>query len=171
MLEIRIATVNDATHIALLGRITYTQSHGDFIEDKRNLLDFYEKNYAVSQIRKELLDDNNLFWIVFSDELPIGFAKLCLNINQLNLGDTNSCKLQRLYILNDFISLKIGSKLQDLILQKAISLNFKKIWLTVYYKNTKGIKFYKKYDFKEIGSIDFYVGKTNYENLIFSKNL
>ena len=171
MLEIRIATINDATHIALLGRITYTQSHGDYIENKQNLLDFYEKNYAVSQIRKELLDENNLFWIVFSDELPIGFAKLCLNINQFNLRDTNSCKLQRLYILNDFIALKIGSRLQDLILQKAISLNFKNIWLTVYYKNTKGIKFYKKYDFKEIGSIDFYVGKTNYENLIFAKTL
>jgi ribosomal protein S18 acetylase RimI-like enzyme len=171
MLEIRRATVNDATHIALLGRITYTQSHGNFIENKQNLLDYYEKNYSVTQIRKELLDENNLFWIVFSDELPIGFAKLCLSINQLNLRDTSSCKLQRLYILNDFISLKIGSRLQEIILQNAISLNFKKIWLTVYHKNIKGIKFYKKYDFKEIGSIDFYVGNTNYENLIFSKNL
>ena len=171
MLKIRRATTNDATHIALLGRITYTQSHGDYIEDKQNLLEFYDKHYSVSQIRKELLDKNNLFWIVFSDELPIGFAKLCLNVNQLNSRDTNFCKLQRLYILNDFIALRIGSQLQDLILQTAIDLNFKNIWLTVYYKNTKGIKFYKKYGFKEIGSIDFYVGKTNYENLIFNKTL
>jgi len=171
MLEIRRASINDATHIALLGRITYTQSHGDYIENKQNLLDFYGKHYSVSQIRKELLDENNMFWIVFSDELPIGFAKLCLNINQLNLRDTDFCKLQRLYILNDFIALRIGSQLQDLILQKAMELNFKKIWVTVYNKNTKGIKFYKKYDFKEIGSIDFKVGETNYENLIFAKNL
>ncbi|MBU3012162.1 GNAT family N-acetyltransferase [Polaribacter vadi] len=171
MIEIRRATENDATYIALLGRITYTESHGDYIENKKNLLDFYNTYYAVSQIKKELNDINNLFWIVFSDELPIGFAKLCLNVNTSNLEDKNYCKLQRLYILNDFIGFKIGTQLQDIILKKAVELNYKKIWLTAYYKNTKGIKFYKRYDFKKVGSIDFYVGETNYENLIFEKKL
>ena len=171
MLEIRRANVNDAIHIALLGRITYTESHGDYIENKQNLLDFYNTHYSVSQIRKEINDKNNVFWIVFSDELPIGFAKLCLNENHNNLVDNSSCKLQRLYILNDFIAHKIGSQLQDIILQKAVDLNYKTIWLTAYYKNTKGIKFYQKYGFKKIGSIDFFVGETNYENLIYSKEL
>ena len=103
MIEIRRATVADAIHIALLGRITYTESHGDYVENKKDLLDFYDKHYAVSNIRKELNDAENLFWIVFSDELPIGFAKLCLNEDLSNLKDNNFCKLQRLYILNDFI--------------------------------------------------------------------
>jgi ribosomal protein S18 acetylase RimI-like enzyme len=171
MLEIRKATVLDATYIALLGRITYTESHGNFIENKQNLLDYYNTNYSVAQIKKELSDKNNIFWIVFSDELSIGFAKLCLNKNHENKPDKDYCKLQRLYLLNDFIALKIGSQLQEIILQKATELNFKKVWLTAYYKNIKGIKFYEKYGFKETGSIDFFVGDTNYENLIFTKNL
>ncbi|MCH3885597.1 GNAT family N-acetyltransferase [Tenacibaculum aquimarinum] len=171
MITIRRATENDATHIALLGRITYTESHGDYIEDKQNLLDFYKKHYSVSQIRKELNDEENLFWIIFSDELPIGFAKLCLDVNHHNLKDKKTCKLQRLYILNDFLALKIGSQMQDIILKTATDLNYKNIWLTAYYKNTKGIKFYKRYGFNQIGSIDFYVGETNYENLIFAKEL
>lgn len=65
MLEIRKATVLDATYIALLGRITYTESHGNFIENKQNLLDYYNTNYSVAQIKKELSDKNNIFWIVF----------------------------------------------------------------------------------------------------------
>ena len=171
MIEIRRANIEDAIHIALLGRITYTESHGEYIENKQNLLDFNDKHYAVSNIKKELNDKNNLFWIAFSDELPIGFAKICLNENPQNKVDSNFCKLQRLYILNDFISLRIGSQMQDIILQKCIDLKFKTVWLTAYYKNTKGIKFYKKYGFEQIGSIDFFVGETNYENLIFAKNL
>ena len=87
------------------------------------------------------------------------------------LEDKNSCKLQRLYILNDFIALKIGSQLQDLILEKAKELNFTSIWLTAYYKNIKGLRFYDRYGFKQIGSIDFFVGETNYENLVFAKKL
>lgn len=171
MITIRRANTNDAVHIALLGRITYTESHGDFIENKAFLLDFYKTHYSVSKIREELNDDKNLYWIVFSDELPIGFAKVSLDVNYPNLESTNSCKLQRLYILNDFIALKIGSQLQDTILEKVTALKFDTIWLTAYYKNTKGIKFYKKYGFKEVGSIDFYVGEKNYENLVFAKKL
>ncbi|MCG1036419.1 GNAT family N-acetyltransferase [Polaribacter sargassicola] len=171
MITIRRATITDATYIALLGRVTYTESHGNFVENKQNLLDFYKKYYSVTQIKTEINDENNLFWIIFSDDLPIGFAKLTLNIDTENNTNIDFCKLQRLYILNDFINLKIGSQLQEIILKKATDLNFKTIWLTAYYKNTKGLKFYKKYGFKEAGSIDFYVGETNYENLIFSKDL
>jgi ribosomal protein S18 acetylase RimI-like enzyme len=171
MITIRIATEADAVYISLLGRITYTESHGEYIEDKKNLLEFYNTYYSVSKIRDELNDTENIFWIVFSDELPIGFAKLSLNITNEKLEDKNSCKLQRLYILNDFIALKIGSQLQDLILEKAIELNFTSIWLTAYYKNIKGLRFYDRYGFKQIGSIDFFVGETNYENLVFAKKL
>ena len=171
MVVIRRATEADAIHISLLGRITYTESHGDYIENKKDLLEFYNIHYSVSQIRKELNDTENIFWIVFSDELPIGFAKLSLNITNPKLDDNKSCKLQRIYILNDFIALKIGSKLQDVILEKALELKYTNIWLTVYYKNTKGIHFYQKYGFKEVGNVNFIVGKTNYENLILSKKL
>ncbi|MGJ8743073.1 GNAT family N-acetyltransferase [Polaribacter sp.] len=171
MITIKRATLSDAIHIALLGRITYTESHGEYIENKKYLLDYYNTHYAVDQIRKEINDKNNLFWIVFSDELPIGFAKLSLHTNYPKLENHNSCKLQRLYILNDFIALKIGSQLQEIILKTATELKCTTIWLTAYYKNTKGIHFYKKYGFKEIGNIDFFVGEKNYENLVFAKKL
>jgi ribosomal protein S18 acetylase RimI-like enzyme len=171
MTQIRRATTDDAAHIALLGRITYTESHGNYIENKEDLLQFYDKYYSVSQIQKELKDANNLFWIGFSDQLPIGFGKLSIHSNYPKLAKVNSCRLQRLYILNDFISFKIGSQLLEIILEKSTFLKFENIWLSVYYKNTKGINFYKKYDFNKIGETDFFVGEKKYENLVFAKNL
>ena len=171
MIDIRIAKISDAEYISLLGRITYTESHGGYIEDKENLQAFYKKYYSVSRIREEISDAKNIFWIVFSDELPVGFAKLSLGLKHPVSEEKNSCKLERLYILNDFIALKIGSKLQDIILNKATNLKFQSIWLSAYYKNTKAIQFYKKYGFKKVGEMDFFVGETNYPNLIFAKNL
>jgi ribosomal protein S18 acetylase RimI-like enzyme len=171
MIEIRKATATDAIHIALLGRITYTESHGHYINEKEDLLQFYNEYYSVSRIREEINDAKNIFWIVFLDELPIAFAKLSLDISFPKFSEIKSCKLQRLYILNDFIGLKIGSQLQEIILKEAINLEYKIIWLTAYYKNIKGIHFYKKYGFIESGKIDFFVGESNYENLVFVKNL
>jgi|TARA_B110000240_G_C13398369_1_gene409861 hypothetical protein len=40
MITIRRATIADALHIALLGRITYTESHGSYINEKED----YELN-------------------------------------------------------------------------------------------------------------------------------
>jgi ribosomal protein S18 acetylase RimI-like enzyme len=171
MIEIRIATISDAEYISLLGRVTYTESHGNYIEDKENLQDFYKKYYSVSRIREEISDVKNIFWIVFSDELPVGFAKLSLDLKHPISEENNTCKLLRLYILNDFIALKIGSKLQEIILKKATDLQYQCIWLSAYYKNKKAINFYKKYGFKEVGKMDFFVGETNYPNLIFAKDL
>ena len=171
MIKIRRATPTDAIHIALLGRITYTESHGGYIDEKEDLLNFYNEYYSVSKIRAELNNEENLFWIVFYDELPIGFAKLSLHIKYPESTEISSCKLQRLYILNDFIGLKIGSRLQEIILKKAADLKFKNIWLTAYYKNKKGIKFYERYGFIKSGKVDFFVGDSNYENLIFVKKI
>ena len=106
MIEIRKATATDAIHIALLGRITYTESHGHYINEKEDLLQFYNEYYSVSRIREEINDVKNIFWIVFLDELPIAFAKLSLDISFPKFSEIKSCKLQRLYILNDFIGLK-----------------------------------------------------------------
>ena len=39
-IEIRRANLADATSIALLGRVTYTQSHGRYIENKKSYLNF-----------------------------------------------------------------------------------------------------------------------------------
>lgn len=170
-IEIRRANLTDAVSISLLGRVTYTQSHGSYIENKKDLIDFYNDSYAVSKIRTELKDAKNLYWIVFSDELPVGFAKILLNINPPNSQELNSCKLEKIYILEDFIGYKIGTKLQEALLEAVTQLHFKSIWLAVYYKNTKGIKFYQKHGFKEAGNIDFVVGEISYRNLILLKKL
>ncbi|MDB2571587.1 GNAT family N-acetyltransferase [Polaribacter sp.] len=170
-IEIRRANSADATSIALLGRVTYTQSHGRYIENKKELFEFYNDAYSVSKIRDELKEAKNLYWIVFSDELPIGFAKLSLKNTPPNSQELNSCKLEKIYILDDFTGYKIGTKLQKILLKTAKQLHFKNIWLAVYYKNTKGINFYQKHGFKKTGDIDFVVGESVYRNLILLKKI
>ena len=167
---IREAKIEDATYIALLGRITYTESHGKYIIDKSDLIPYYNEFFSVKNITKEIKNKNIVFWIAFVDNLPVGFAKISLN-NSYNQEIKKASKLEKIYILNDFIGMNIGSKLQKLIFEKVNKSNCEIIWLAVYSKNTKAQEFYKKSGFKQVGFIDFKVGKHNYENYIFSKKL
>jgi len=155
MIHIRRATELDTSLIGLLGRVTFTESHGEYITEKKDLLAYLDKSFSIEQIKKELKDANNFFWIAFYKDFPIGYV----------------ARFERIYVLEDFIHLKIGRQLQDLVLKKAKDLKFNWIWLTVYIKNYRAINFYTKSKYKNIGTIIFTVGNEKHDNTVFAKEL
>lgn len=171
MITTRIATESDATILALLGRITYVESHGHFIADKNDLSNYCDNAFSVTKIRQGLNNSKNIFYIVFLNDLPIGYTKLVLNVAHESVISQNNCRLEKIYILNEFIPLKIGQQLLDLMVEKAKELQLDTMWLSVYIKNNRAIRFYERNEFKNVGEINFLVNGTTYENTVFSKKL
>ncbi|MFY0604983.1 MAG: GNAT family N-acetyltransferase [Flavobacteriaceae bacterium] len=171
MINIRIATLADAQILALLGRVTYKESHGDFIENKDSLLNYQNDAFSIAKIKAELQDPAALFYIAYVNGLPVGYSKLILGAKKKLVLSKNTCSLERIYVLNDFIPMKIGRDLLNISLDKAAELEFDTIWLSVYFKNERAINFYKKNDFEAIGFTDFILDGTNYNNILFLKKL
>ncbi len=164
MIEIRSATKNDISTLALLGRITFTESHGHFIENKEDLLTYNDKAFSLETLETCLQTPNNLFYIMYRKGFPIGYAKIVLNATSKHVTSEKSCRLERIYILQEFIPLKLGQHLFDFTLKKIVALRHNYIWLTVNIHNARAINFYKKNDFIEIGTLDFVVADKGYEN-------
>ena len=55
---------------------------------------------------------------------------LKLNSKSEFIESKSVCQLQKIYVLKDFLSMRIGFELQNLLLQKS-KLEFNKIWLSV----------------------------------------
>ena len=170
-IKIRLANKEDAKFIALLGRITFTETFGHFFRDKQDLLNYYNSTFSVEKVENGIAKPNNVFWIAFANRLPVGYSKLKLNSKSEFIDSTNICQLQKIYVLKDFLSMKIGFELQDLLLKKAQELKFKGIWLSVLNSNERAIKFYKKNGFEKIGNHDFQIGKENFEFIAMRKEL
>ena len=170
-IEIRLAKKEDAQFIALLGRITFTETFGHFFRDKQDLLDYYNSTFSVHKIKNGIDKPNNIFWIAFVNQLPVGYAKLKLNSKSEFIELKNVCQLQKIYVLKNFLSMKIGFELQNLLLKKAKELEFKQIWLSVLNSNERAIGFYKKNGFEKIGNHDFQIGKENFEFIAMNKEL
>lgn len=170
-IEIRLAKKEDAQCIALLGRITFTETFGLLFRDKQDLLNYYNSTFSVEKIENGIAKPNNVFWIAFANRLPVGYAKLKLNSKSEFVESKNICQLQKIYVLKDFLSLKIGFKLQNILLKKAKELEFNKIWLSVLNSNERAINFYKKNGFEKIGNHDFQIGKENFEFIAMKKEL
>jgi ribosomal protein S18 acetylase RimI-like enzyme len=170
-IEIRLANKDDSKFIALLARVTFTETFGHFFSDKQDLLDYYNSTFSVDKIENSFSKPNNVYWIAFVDRLPVGYAKLKLNSQSEFMSERNVCQLQKIYVLKDFLSMKIGFELQNLLLNKAIEKKIRKIWLSVLKSNERAINFYLKNGYMEIGNHDFQIGKENFEFIAMSKRL
>jgi ribosomal protein S18 acetylase RimI-like enzyme len=171
MLEIRKAHNKDAPIIALLGRITFTETFGHLFRDKNDLMDYYDNTFSVEKINQSIKKPENVFWLAFVNKLPVGYAKLKLNSKSEFIHSDSICQLQKIYVLNDFLSMKIGSELQTELFSEAKKSGFKHIWLSVLKTNDRAIRFYKKYGFSKAGQHSFSIGKEDFDFIAMHKTL
>lgn len=171
MIKIRKAKKADTEVLALLGRLTWSESHGQYIDDKNNLLKYLDENFSISKTKQEINNSKNLFYIIYVDDLPVGYAKLIVNKKQENIASENICQLERIFIQNEFIPLKIGQQLLTFVEEKAKELQLDTMWLSVYIKNNRAIRFYERNEFINVGELNFLVDGKEYENIVFSKRI
>jgi ribosomal protein S18 acetylase RimI-like enzyme len=171
MIKIKKATEADTDVLALLGRLTWAESHGHYVEDKSDVSKYLNENFSVSKMKQEIKDPKKLFYIIYADDLPVGYGKLIINAINESVASQNCCQLQRIFILNEFIPLKIGKLLLSFLVEQVKALQLDTMWLTVYIKNDRAIRFYEKNEFKNVGNLNFIVNGKAYDNIIFSKTL
>lgn len=171
MLQIRKATPDDAQYIALLGRITFNETFGHLFSDPNDLLVYHENTFSVTKIASSLQKPQNVFWIASYDGLPVGYAKLKLYSPSEFLNENNVFQLQKIYVLKDFLSKKIGLHLQNALFEEAQKQGCTTIWLSVLKENERAIQFYAKNDFKPIGEHDFQIGKEKFRFIAMAKKL
>ncbi|PRX54871.1 GNAT family N-acetyltransferase [Flagellimonas meridianipacifica] len=171
MEQIRQAKKGDATLIAMLGRTTFNEAFGHLFHSHDELKTYLSATFSIEKIENSLEKENNVYWIAFVDRLPVGYAKLKLRSPSNFIRSTNISQLQKIYVLKDFLSLKIGRHLQDQVFATAVRSGAKDIWLSVWQGNQRAIRFYEKNAFKNVGNHQFTIGTQTFDFMIMSKRL
>lgn len=170
-MKVRIANISDAKIISSLMITTFDETFGHLFEDRQVLLDYFNAFFSINKVKNGLQKENNVFWIAFVDEKPVGYAKLKLNSSTEFISENKISQLQKIYVLKEFISLKIGYQLQKVLLKKAKNFGSNQIWLSVFVENKRAINFYLRNDFNQIGKHQFQIGKYNFDFIAMSKKL
>lgn len=171
MIKITKANEADTEVLALLGRLTWAESHGQYIHDKNDIPKYLHENFSIAKTNQNIKNPNIHYYICYVDELPVGYVKLVANAKQEHVDSKNIIQLERIFIFKDFIPLKIGQQLLNHVEEHAKELGFDTMWLSVYIKNNRAIRFYEKNNFKNVGDLNFIVNGKDYENIVFSKTL
>ncbi|WP_420400571.1 GNAT family N-acetyltransferase [Flagellimonas sp.] len=171
MIQLREAHTKDAAVIALLARVTFTETFGHYFRDPSDLDQYLNQTFGVTKLRTSLSKPNNVFWLAYMDELPVGYAKLKRHSPSPFLNSNKVCQLQKIYVLKDFLSQKVGLALQEILLNRAQEEGFQKIWLSVLKENERAIRFYAKNGFDTFGDHDFSIGQEDFEFQVMAKDL
>lgn len=169
MKKIRLATIDDAKDIAYLGRTTFSETFGDLFQDNGDLPQYLEKTYADTKIASSFQNDNNVFFMALVNNTPVGYAKLKIDSSTPFIAGKHIAQLQKIYVLQEYLSLKIGHGLQNAVFETAQHHKAEKIWLSVYKGNERAIRFYQKNDFSIVGHHNFSIGSHDFEFLGMAK--
>ncbi|WP_347219611.1 GNAT family N-acetyltransferase [Chryseobacterium sp.] len=169
MIQIRAAIPEDAQHIALLGRITFTETFSEYFRDQQDLFDYFERTFSVAKIRNSIQNPNNKFWMAFWNDLPIGYAKLKINSPTEFIDSKAVSQLQKIYVLKEFLDKKAGKALMDELMASFENSDQQYIWLSVLNSNERALQFYEKNGFSKIGEHHFSIGKEDFDFFALSK--
>ena len=150
----------DAELLADMGKKSLLQSHGHSAPDYI-MQAYVDKSFSIEACAKELSDDTNIFYAVTYQGEPAGYFKTVHNVSHATVNLQPVTKLERLYLLDHFFGLNLGQQL----LQKAIELSKeageKGMWLNVWKKNERAIRFYEKSGFETVGESLFVLTETH----------
>lgn len=124
-------------------------------EDFKNYMD---RAFSKEQLKKELLNENVSFYLVYNDNNLVGYFKLNERDAQTEAFGDTSLEIERIYVLNEFQGKQFGKQMLFKIIETAKFKKLEFIWLGVWEKNTAAIRFYERHGFVKIGTHPYYIG-------------
>ncbi|MDB5209224.1 MAG: family N-acetyltransferase [Sediminibacterium sp.] len=117
--------------------------------------DWYMNEYAYhpEKLRSELADDNNLHYIVYENEEPMGYLKLRVNATSPGFEKYNYLEIERIYLHKAIAGKGIGKQL--MLLSEEIAHEHKKemIFLKAMDTSMDAINFYQKMGYTKCGTL------------------
>jgi diamine N-acetyltransferase len=151
------AGIADAATLTALGITTFVDAFA--ADNRKEDMDKYiAEEMNVGKITDELSDESNLFYLSYYNKVLVGYAKMRAIKKPKGLKAKHPIELERIYVLQDYQTKKIGAALLNFCLTYAFNHKHDVMWLGVWKNNHKAINFYKKWGFEFFGSHTFKLG-------------
>ncbi len=160
-LHIRRANIGDARLLSQLSSDTFFDTfNGTCGEDDMQL--FIQQHFNEDQLKQELKDENDFYFIAFRNENAIGYMRLKEDVSDVEIIAKHlAVELKRIYVLKEFHSKKIGASLMNFAIDFASENDYEILWLGVWEHNETAKNFYRKFGFEDSGKTHpFPIGNT-----------
>lgn len=157
-LSLQICTPHDLKTLAFVSRKAFVDAFAA-LNDPVDFNSYVDWAFSEVQLATELANRDSTFFFVYKNKELAGYIKLNENGAQTDLRDEEALELERIYVLEAFQGQKIGEWLIGEVQSMAREKHKDFLWLGVWEKNTKAIRFYERQGFSKFGSHPYFIGK------------
>jgi ribosomal protein S18 acetylase RimI-like enzyme len=164
-ISIRRAGTDDNQRLAALGRETFLDS---FAADNSplDMADYLEQSFGPDIQAAELADPASGFLIAEAEGDPVGYARLVEALPPPCIDAKKPIQLARLYADKGWIGSGVGAALMRACIADVQKRQGDGIWLGVWEKNGRAIRFYRQWGFRQVGTQPFVLGKDRQIDLV-----
>ena len=153
-----------------IGRQTFTETFSS-TNSEENLNAYLQYGFSTAKLTAELNNPNSEFYFATLNDKVIGYLKINFGIAQTELQDPKAMEVERIYVLGEFQSKKVG----QLLFEKALAIAKNKkvdfVWLGVWEENHRAIRFYTKNGFVAFDSHIFLMGNDKQTDILMKIQL
>ena len=163
----------DETELELLQLISRETFYDSFasMNTPENMAQYLEEGFSVVKLTRELNDPNSAFYFAHLDDEVVGYLKLNFGGAQTELQDPNAVEIERIYVRRAFQGRSVGQALYDHALALARSRQAQFVWLGVWEKNDRAIRFYERNGFVPFGTHVFMLGDDAQTDMLMKRSL
>ncbi|MDA9584358.1 GNAT family N-acetyltransferase [Flavobacteriaceae bacterium] len=158
--SIKKATINDLNLLASLSVEAFLPAHGHSSPEK-DIKTYLEANFSIHNFKKEIANPAFKYYLIYHHNKIAGFSKIIFNTPSIHITENTITKMERLYLLEEFYGLHLGTQLMNFNSELTKKNNQQGIWIEVWIENYRAIKFYKKMGFTIVGEANFRVSETH----------
>jgi len=165
MVFIRQAIVSDASDLARLQEQTFRDTFAA-TNDAADMALHCRTHYSPALQAEEISNPALLTLVCVVDNVLCAFAQLRTDAAPDCITAARPVEIQRLYVDKAWHGQGLAQQLMERCIAEALLLGADQIWLGVWEKNPRAIRFYQKFGFATVGEHIFMVGNDAQRDLI-----
>ncbi|WP_299896972.1 GNAT family N-acetyltransferase [uncultured Aquimarina sp.] len=141
-----------------IGKTTFYQSFGPPLNTEENIQKYLNQHFTLPKITQEILRPESYFYFIKHQKDIVGYIKLNFGTAQTETITGNSLEIERIYLVQAHQGKGIGLNILNWIITFAEKYTVDFVWLGVWDRNIRAIKFYKRNGFIKFGEHPFLLG-------------
>jgi ribosomal protein S18 acetylase RimI-like enzyme len=168
--NIRAINISDLSQLQKIGKITFAETFTEH-NTKEDLDKYLEESFSNEKLSSELTNPHSSFYLAEIENNVVGYLKINFGASQTELKDNEALEIERIYVLQAFHGKKLGQALYEKAIQIANEKKVQYLWLGVWEKNNKAIRFYKKNGFVPFDTHIFKLGNDEQTDIMMKLKL